>query len=188
MIEFAGERKSMKKVVVAIFGGIVLLAGGAVAQTAQRTIYAEGAHKGSTRVVEDKFQVNLTLDDVSYRQRIRDSAGAEHYELTLRPKILEGDNEVTEWQASLRDLRHSFYGNVLQFEQEESDQPRDNLYRLNPSQFAPVPPRARRVFKIEGFYVVLQVKDFHFTPLDSPYLDSMTVQVELSNSDPRGAK
>lgn len=181
----------MKKIAAAVLGGIVLFAGGAAAQspqaTVQPTIYAECVHKGSTRVVEDKFQINLTLDDVTYRQRIRDAAGTEHYELTLRPKILEGDNRVTEWQGSLRDLRHSYYGNLLQFEQEESDQPRDNLYRLNPSQFALVPARAKRVFRVEGFYVVLQVKDFHFTPLDSPYLDSMTVQVELSNSDPRSA-
>jgi len=32
----------------------------------------------------------------------------------------------------------------------------------------------------------LQVKAYHFNPLDSPYLDSMTVEVQFTNSDPRG--
>ena len=46
----------------------------------------------------------------------------------------------------------------------------------------------RRVIKVDGFYVVLQVKAYHFTPLDSPYLDSMTVAVEFRNTDPRQAE
>jgi hypothetical protein len=50
----------------------------------------------------------------------------------------------------------------------------------------PFPP-ARRIIKVDSFYVVLQVKAYHFTPLDSPYLDSMTVSVEFRNTDPRQA-
>jgi hypothetical protein len=42
-----------------------------------------------------------------------------------------------------------------------------------------------RVIKVDGFYVLMQVKDLHFTPLDSPYLDSMAVHFAFSNSDPR---
>jgi len=38
---------------------------------------------------------------------------------------------------------------------------------------------------VDTFYVVLQVRAFHFTPPDSPYLDSMTVDVAFSNTDPR---
>ena len=34
---------------------------------------------------------------------------------------------------------------------------------------------------------LIQVKDLHFTPLDSPYLDSMAVQFAFSNSDPRAS-
>jgi hypothetical protein len=39
--------------------------------------------------------------------------------------------------------------------------------------------------KIEDFYMVIQVKDLHFTPLDSPYLDSMAISLEITNTDPR---
>ncbi len=31
-------------------------------------------------------------------------------------------------------------------------------------------------------------KAYHFTPPESPYLDSMTVQVNITNTDPRAAK
>jgi hypothetical protein len=44
---------------------------------------------------------------------------------------------------------------------------------------------AKRIIKVESFYVVLQVKAHHFTPLDSPYLDSVTVAIEFTNTDPR---
>jgi hypothetical protein len=48
-----------------------------------------------------------------------------------------------------------------------------------------VPVTAKRIIKVDSFYVVLQVKAHHFTPPDSPYLDSMTVAVEFTNTDPR---
>jgi len=41
---------------------------------------------------------------------------------------------------------------------------------------------------VDGFYVVIEAKAIHFTPLDSPYLDSMAVQFSFSNDDPRAGK
>ena len=38
---------------------------------------------------------------------------------------------------------------------------------------------------VDGFYVVFQVEELRFTPLASPYLDSMMVQFEFTNT-PRG--
>jgi hypothetical protein len=73
----------------------------------------------------------------------------------------------------------------LQFDQELSEESRDNLYWLNPVHSAPVPILAKRIIKVEGFYVVFQVKEFRHAPPDTPYLDSMTVQWELMNRDPR---
>jgi hypothetical protein len=62
------------------------------------------------------------------------------------------------------------------------------LFRLWPSNTAAVPVRARRIMKVDNFYVVFEVKAYHFTPPESPYLDSMTVQVEFRNTDPRQAE
>ena len=88
----------------------------------------------------------------------------------------------------LADLHHSIYDNILLTTQQPSTDPKNTLSRLYPSNFSPVPALAQRIVKVDGFYVVLQVKAYHYTPLDSPYLDSMTVSVELTNSDPRTAE
>jgi hypothetical protein len=168
---------------------ILLSAGIVHAQNDSPTLYAESFRKGPTRITEDKFDTKVTSQDPIYKQRLRDSAGAERYELTINPVIGEGqgNNNITSWQVSLRDLRHPVYGNVLQFDPELSQYPKDNLYWLNPVHTAVVPINAERVIKVESFYVAFQVKDYHFSPADSPYLDFMTVHLELSNKDPRNA-
>jgi hypothetical protein len=166
---------------------LTLLAGAAAAQNSPPTVYAESYRKGPTHITEDKFELKLTSADPEYKQRLRDSSGAERYELTITPKIGEGEgkDKITSWLVGLYDLRHTIYGNLVQFDQESSEEPRDNLYWLNPVHSAPVPILARRIIKVEGFYVVFQVKDFHYNPPDTGYVDSMTVQWEFSSRDPR---
>lgn len=166
---------------------LVLFAAAASAQSGSPTFYVESFRKGSTHITEEKFEAKLTPADPSYRERIKDSAGNDRYELTITPQGPLGDNKITSWRANLRDLRYTIYNNLLVEDQEPSPDPRNNLWWLNPNRFGMVPIRAKRIIRVDGFYVVLEVKDLHFTPLDSPYLDSMTVRFELSNSDPRGA-
>ena len=167
--------------------GIVLIVAASVAQTAEPTIYAESFRHGSTRVTEDAFDVKLTPENASYRERIKDSRGEDRYEMTVTPHVLVGGSQITFWEVKLADLRHRIYSNVLVAEQEPSPDARNNLWRLDPNRFSPVPIRARRILKVDDFYVVIQVKDLHFTPLDSPYLDSMAVQFAFTNSDPRAS-
>jgi hypothetical protein len=157
------------------------------AQSTLPPFYAESFRQGSTRVIERRFEVKLTPQDSTYRERIKDSRGADRYVFSITPQGPEGDVEITSWQVKLADLHHAIYDNVLRVSQESSDR-KDALWWLDPSKFAPIAAYAKRVIKVEGFYVVLQVKAFHFTPPDSPYLDSMTVTVELANSDPRTAE
>jgi hypothetical protein len=156
----------------------------AVAQNAP-TIYAESFRKGATRVTEETFQAKLTPQNPTYRERVKDSIGNDRYELTIAPQGPEGDNKITSWRVRLRDLRYNIYNNVLVIDQEPSQDPKNNLWWLNPNSFGAVPVQARRVMKVDGFFVTIQVKQLHFTPLDSPYLDSMDVAFAFSNSDPR---
>jgi hypothetical protein len=154
------------------------------------TLYAESFRQGTGRIVEESFEAKLTPQDAVYRERIKDSLGADRYAFSIIPRMPEGDTKIISWQVKLTDLRHPIYENVLLTSPNQSDNPnqaKDSLWRLDPSRFAAVPVSATRVIKVESFYVVLQVKAHHFTPLDSPYLDSMTVAVEFRNTDPRQA-
>jgi hypothetical protein len=159
------------------------------AQSPTPTVYAESFRQGAGQVVEESFEAKLTLQDATYRERIKDSRGADRYTFSIVPHIPPGDNKITSWQVKLGDLRHPIYDNVLQSSPAPSDDPgsatKDSLWRLDPSRFAFVPVGAVRIIKVENFYVVLQVKAHHFTPPDSPYLDSMTVSVDFLNTDPR---
>ena len=158
------------------------------APVAPISIYAESFRQGPTRIVEERFEVKLSPKEPIYRERIKDSNGADRYILLILPRGPEGDTEITSWQVKLADLHHAIYDNVLLTTQEPSSDPPNTLWRLQPSSFLSVPLASKRIIKVESFYVVLQVKEYHFTPPDSPYLDSMTVAVELSNTDPRIAE
>ncbi len=158
-------------------------------QSDSPTIYAESFRQGSTQITEETFEAKLGPQNPSYRERIKDSRGNDRYELTITPQVLEGGNQITSWRVRLRDLRHNIYSNILVADQLTNQEPspdaKNNLWRLDPNRFGPVPIRARRIIKVDGFYVMIQVKDFHFTPLDSPYLDSMAVRFAFSNSAPK---
>ena len=151
------------------------------------TIYAESFRKSTTQITEENFEAKLNPQNETYRERIKDSRGSDRYELSVTPQGPEGDSQITSWRVKLRDLRHTMYNNILLTEQEPSQDAKNNLWWLTPNPFGPVPIRTRRIVKVDGFYVMIQVKDLHFTPLDSPYLDSMIVQFSFSNTDPRTA-
>jgi hypothetical protein len=159
------------------------------AQSAATTVYAESFRQGAGYVIEESFEAKLTPQDAVYRERIKDSRGMDRYAFSIAPYIPQGDTKITSWQVKLADLRHRIYDNVLLSSPTPSDDPakktKDSMWRLDPSRFSAVPVSARRIIKVESFYVVLQVTAHHFTPLDSPYLDSMTVAVEFRNTDPR---
>jgi hypothetical protein len=176
----------MRRALLSILAGVMFAAtmlgqSGAPAPV----IYAESFRQGATRITEESFETNLTPENATYRELVKDSRGSDRYELTVTPYIPEGDNKVTAWIVKLRDLRHVIYSNILLAGQEFSPDAKNNLWRLDPNGFGPVPIRAKRIMKVDGFYVVIQVKDLHFTPLDSPYLDSMVVEFAFRNSDPR---
>jgi hypothetical protein len=158
-----------------------------LAQSSPPTVYAESFRKGSTQIVEEKFDVKLTPQNRAYRERIKDSHGNDRYALSIIPHGPEGDTSITYWQVKLADLNYRIYDNVLlsSLREDSSAHPKSDLWILNPYVFATVPVTAKRIIKVENFYVVLQVKAYHFTPPDSPYLDSMTVAVDFTNTDPR---
>jgi hypothetical protein len=168
---------------------IVLMPMFVLAQSVPAPIYAESFRQGETHIAEEKFEVKLSPPERTYTERMKDSRGTDRYVLSITPVSPEGDSSITSWQVKLTDLNHRLYDNILltSLQEDATNDPKNQLWRLNPSNFASVPIKAKRIIKVDGFYVVLQVNAYHFTPLDSPYLDSMTVDVEFTNSDPETA-
>ena len=154
-------------------------------QNTRPAFYAESFRQGSTRVTEETFAIKFTPQNPSYQEHVKDAQGKEHYEFAVTAQMPGADDKITSWAVTLTDLRHAIYGNLLVADREASEEAKDNLGWLNPNQFSPVPVRAKRIIKVEGFYVVIQVTALHCTPLDSPYLDSMAVSFALTNTDPR---
>jgi hypothetical protein len=159
------------------------------AQSTPTDVYAESYRQGSTRVMEESFEVKLSPQDSFYRERIKDLRGNDRYAFSIIPLGPEGDTKITSWQGRLADLQHPIYDNVLLVSPNPSDDPKNDaknaMFRLWPSNTAAIPVRARRIMRVDSFYVVFEVKAYHFTPPESPYLDSMTVEVEFRNTDPR---
>ena len=158
------------------------------AQDQREVFYAESFRQRGTQVKEESFEAKLDSQSGIYRERIKDSRGNDRYALTIIPQGPEGDDKITSWQVKLADLHHTIYDNVLLASQEPSSDPKNNLWWLDPKKFSAVPINARRIIKVDNFYVALQVKAYHFTPGDSPYLDSMSVEVKFSNTDPRSER
>src|SRR5579863_8311760 len=86
----------------------------APAQSPATTVYAESFRQGATQVVEESFEAKLMPQDAVYRERIKDSRGADRFTFSIVPRIPEGDTKITSWQVKLADLRHPIYDNVLQ--------------------------------------------------------------------------
>jgi len=172
----------------AILAAVVVFVASAGWAEGPGAIYAESFRKGATQITEVNFDAKLTPDNATYRELIKDSHGGDRYELTIVPQGPEGDNQITSWRVKLRDLHHSIYSNILLEDQRPSTDPRNNLWWLTPNPFGPVPIRAKRIIKVDSFWVVIEVNNLHFTPLDSPYLDSMTVHFAFSNTDPRATR
>lgn len=177
----------MRRSALSILACVVMVAA-LLGQNPPATIYAESFRQGSINITEETFDASLSPASATYRELIKDSAGNDRYEMTIAPLVLEASTQITSWKVALKDLHHSIYHNILLADQVPSADPKNNLWWLNPNRFSAVPIRTRRIMKVDGFYVVIQVKDMHFTPLDSPYLDSMTVQFAFSNHDPRSSK
>ncbi len=170
------------------FLGLLTLAAHSWAQAASKPVYVESFRKGPTRVAELLLVANLTTQDVDYKATIKDFKGNDRFQLSLEPSREEGGAErIVSWRVLLIDPHRRYLGNYLVATKPPealSDRPQDRAWWLDPSPYAIVPLQARRVFKVEDFYCVIQVKDFHVIP-ENHLPDSMTVEVRFTGIDPR---
>lgn len=170
------------------FLGLLALAAHSWAQAMPGPVYVESFRKGPTRLAELLLVANLSTQNAEYEAKVKDFKGNDRYQLSLEPAREEGGAErVVSWRVLLIDPHRRYMGNFLVATKPPealTDRPQDRAWGLDPSPYAIVPLLARRVFKVEDFYCVIQVKDFHVIP-ENHLPDSMTVEIRFTGTDPR---
>jgi len=165
-----------------------LLVTGLVWAQAPKTVYVESFRKGPTRISENTAVVVLDARTPSYEARIKDADGSERYQLSLLPqRVGEGDNRILSWRVQLTDLRRRYLGNLLVATRPPgllSDRPEDRAWWLDANPYAVVPLLAKRVFKVEGFYCVVQVKEQKLLVPERFLPDSIKVEVQFTDKNP----
>lgn len=167
--------------------GFVLCAGQLLAQAGPAPVYVESFRKGSTRIAETTYQVNLDVQHPTYQTKVKDSSGDEHFQLAVTPvRVGEEDPSILSWQVSLVDRHRRLYGTLLLPYRDNylNGGPKGHVFWLDPDPYAVVPLQAKRVIKIEHFYCVIEVKNYHLLKPEQWHVDTMSVDVQFTNTNP----
>ena len=162
---------------------IVVTALSLVAEDTKGQVYTESFRKGATRVTEQTFNVTLTAEKPTQEFKILDSSGKQRFVLRFVPDISRGDTKIVGWFVRLADLHHRIYDNVLPTSQDVTRDTKQAWW-FDGRPYAKVPLTAVRVFKVEEFYCVLQVKESRRVVAGLPYFQQMEVAVQFTNTKP----
>ena len=154
-----------------------------VADDAGKRVYSESFKKGATRVTEQTLEVTLTPDHARQDFKILDSLGKPRYTLRFVPDIPPGDTKILGWFVRLADAHHKIYDSVLPASPDLARDPQQ-FWWLDARQYSKTLLQAQRVFKVEQFYCVIQVKDANRLAPGQPYLNQMHVAVVFTNTKP----
>ena len=155
----------------------------AVAADSNKVIYSETFKKGATRITEQTLDVALTPDHARQEFKVLDSNGKPRYTLRFVPDIPTGDTKVVGWFVRLADAHHKIYDSILPTSPDVS-QDTQQLWWLDAKPYAKTLLQAQRIFKVEQFYCVIQVKDVKRLVPAQSYLNQMNVAVQFTNTKP----
>ena len=154
-----------------------------VVDDAGKRVYSESFKKGATRVTEQTLDVTLTPDHARQDFRVLDSLGKPRYTLRFLPDIPAGDTKILGWFVRLTDDHHKIYDSVLPMSPDFARDPQQ-FWWLDARQYSKTPLDVQRVFKVEQFYCVIQVRDAKRLAPGQPYLNQMSVAVQFTNTKP----
>jgi len=162
---------------------IACLASAAFAADSAKSVYSESFKKGPTRIAEQALDVTLTVEQPRQEFKVNDITGNPRYLLRFAPEVHTGDPRILGWYVRLLDLHHKLYDSILPVSQ---DLTRDQaqVWWLDGRSFPKIPLETRRVFKVEQFYCVVQVKDVKRLGPGQPYLNQMNLNVQFTNNKP----
>ena len=162
---------------------IGLLVGAAFAADAPKDVYSESFRKGPGRITGQTLDLTLTAEQPSQEFKIADSNGRQRYVLRFVPDVRTGDGRPLGWFVRLVDTQHRLYESVLPTSSDlASDQ--KQAWWLDGRTFSKIPLAARRIFKVEQFYCVVQVKEAQRLNPGQPYLSRVEVSVQFTNTKP----
>jgi hypothetical protein len=155
----------------------------AVADEPAKIVYSESFKKGATRITEQTLDVTLTPESAKQEFKVMDSFGKPRYTLRFVPDVPNGDTKIVGWFVRLADGHHKIYDNILPV---SPDLSRDaqQLWWLDAKPYAKTLLQAQRVFKVEQFYCVVQVKNIKRLVTSKNYLNQMDVSVHFTNTKP----
>ncbi|MFY9562345.1 MAG: hypothetical protein WAQ52_19100 [Terriglobales bacterium] len=154
-----------------------------VADDSGKRVYSESFKKGATRITEQTLDVTLTPEHAKQDFKIPDSFGKPRYTLRFVPDIPPGDTKILGWFVRLADAHHRIYDSVLPVSPDLAQDPQQ-VWWLDGRQYSKTPLQAQRVFKVEQFYCVVQVKDVKRLVPAQPYLNQLNVTVQFTNTEP----
>jgi hypothetical protein len=163
----------------------------------EKDFYIESWEKGPSQVQEQKLQIEMNADRPEYEASIRDSTGRTRYKLSIWPDRAGVKNiDIIGWVVELIDITKNEKVNLLRptndIEQDYfTDE--DYVWWLHPLEStkatrgknAALSIFTKRVIKVERFYCIIEVKGFHLSKRNRAVLDSISVQVEFTNSYPK---
>jgi hypothetical protein len=154
-----------------------------VADDVDKRVYSESFKKGATRITEQTLDVTLTPEHAKQYFKILDTTGKPRYTLHFVPDIPTGDTKIVGWFVRLADAHHRIYDNVLPLSPDTSRDPQQ-LWWLDAKPYAKTSLHVQRIFKVEQFYCVIQVKDLKRLVPAKSYLKEMNVAVQFTNTKP----
>jgi hypothetical protein len=180
------------KSVLNLLLGIIILASAASAQsvpsTTTKPFYLETFRKGPSHIAESSIVANLTTEKRTFETNLKDGSGDSRFVLSSVPQTVDDvDPTIIVWRVRLMDSHRKYLGNLLVATSpgnDLTDQPGDRAWLLSPTPYAAIPLLTPRIFKIESFYCVVQVKDYRLVTPERFALDSMRVEVQFTNTNP----
>jgi len=154
----------------------------ALADDSQK-VYSESFKKGATHVKEQTLDITLASEQHAQEFKVLDATEKARYVLRFVPDIPRGDTRVVGWFVRLADLHHKIYDSVLPT---SPDPMRDmtQVWWLDARPYAKIPLKTARVFKVEQFYCVVQVKEARKLSAEKVYLREMDLTVQFTNTKP----
>jgi hypothetical protein len=156
-------------------------------------VYVESWKTGVTKIKPETLLVTLNPHAPEYERAIKNAFGKAAYRLSIWPGYAdERRTRIIEWNVELTGIKDDPPINLLRPTNDSGQDYftfRDRLGWLNPlenpqtngAESDVVPFLAKRIVKVEGFYCIIEVKNYKRSHTKEN-LDSITLSVEFANN------